>query len=137
LNEDGLCAAHAGKLDMRELGRRSGEARKRRKAGGFREAIRRKLESDPDVYAEKLLASGAKGLELADRFIAEEDEREAKREAGPLRDPASGRAIVGFPDLVAFACAREDEGATARLLLGFMPSDEQRREAIARWQSRG
>ena len=96
---DGLCALHGGRLDPVALGKAGAKAKKakRGKRGSFRDAIRRRLSEDPDHYAAQLLASGAKGLELADKFISEEDAREKAARLDP--DVSHLRRPVSFEDM--------------------------------------
>jgi len=140
VNADGLCAIHSGRLDPVELGRRSAKARKAKREqqgkGSFRGALRELLERDPEVYAARLLDSGAKGLELADRFLAEEDAREKEGErVGTIHD-AGGRPVTGLADVLAVAV----EIGAADLVFGFTPTPEQVdaiERARDRWHEEG
>jgi hypothetical protein len=89
--ERGLCSVHSGRIDVRAIGAKGGRARKRKGKGSLRDSIRRLLSEDPDRYAAQLLSSGAKGLELADKFIAEEDAR-VEQERAPV-DPELFRPV--------------------------------------------
>jgi hypothetical protein len=71
-------------VDVKAIGAKGGRAKAKGKAGSFRDAIRRRLEGDPDGYAAKLLGSGAKGIELGPRS------REASKSC--TRRPASASA---------------------------------------------
>jgi hypothetical protein len=120
----GLCSFHA-RLEAdphaaRIAGRRGAKAKRAKPTkGSLRDAIRRRIERDPDHYAEKLLESGARGIELADRIVADEQARAAEnRGSGPLRDP-EGRTVGSLADLIAFAVRQDRAGnPTSSLVFG-------------------
>ncbi len=82
-----LCGIHANLVgDPRELGKRSGEKR-RRKKGSFKAAVRGLLENDPERYAAKLLESGPTGTTIALDILGEEEQRETAAAAAAGLSP--------------------------------------------------
>jgi hypothetical protein len=76
VNADGLCAAHSGRTDMRELGKASARARTKAKAKAVPASLREKLrELDPETTkaaCEEVLSSGNLTAKVAVvRFLAD------------------------------------------------------------------
>jgi hypothetical protein len=116
-----LCRVHAGLTDQAALGRAGAKARKARR-GDFVGAIRRQLERDPDRHAERLLASGAKGIELGVELVAK-----AEAKAGPPKSGASrGRPGESLGTTLADVIALAVETGQEELVLGFVLTEEQR-----------
>jgi hypothetical protein len=72
---DGKCTAHSGKMDMRELGRKSGEARRRPNPERVPESLRDELRNlDPNHSDVRVTPGGlraARGLHRARRVDAD------------------------------------------------------------------
>jgi hypothetical protein len=130
-----LCGIHAGLVgDPRELGKRSGEKR-RRKRGSFRAAVKTVLERDPEAYAERLLSSGPAGIRLAHELVDEEENREQQ---APAASSTSTGPRVTMADMLTFALAEAARGnrSIVKGLFELEPTEEQMRAALERERER-
>lgn len=116
---------------MAELGRKSGEARRKRRSRSVLDALRARVAGNPDMLVEQLLASppgAVKAVALLERAGLLEPDGE--RQEGS--QPPSVASRVTYADIVGLA-AREGQ---EHHLLGFELSDEQRAHVVAEYERR-
>jgi len=98
-------------VDQSELGRRSVAARRKAreaaKAGGqerIRAALRRRLEADPDAVVERLMAGGAKGIEvlwtIGYREAPAKPKDEGEDDVGEVSAAVEGLRTVTLEDML-------------------------------------